>query len=203
MDWGVMASRIAILVTCLLLVPVGTVFSYNSNSVLSVLDKNHDLKIERSEWPRQEPSFFIHDLNADGVISDAEISLLKGNFRFKGAFEKMDQNGDGVIVSHEWSGPRLIFVRLDQNGNRALSKKEFTVPKKQGGMPIADVFRLQDRDGNGVLSKDEWTESRLGFRSADVNGDGLISRDEYFGAGNGIYGALRLLQQAEEGNQHE
>src|SRR5256885_11525426 len=39
-------------------------------------------------------------------------------------------------------------------------------------------FQGMDRDGNGVITRDEWRGSDQSFRNQDWNGDGVLSGDE-------------------------
>jgi Ca2+-binding EF-hand superfamily protein len=42
-------------------------------------------------------------------------------------------------------------------------------------------FRGMDRNGDGVITRDEWRGNDQSFRQHDRNGDGIISGDELRG----------------------
>lgn len=46
-------------------------------------------------------------------------------------------------------------------------------------------FRGMDRNGDGVITRDEWRGNDQSFRKHDRNGDGVISGDELRGNGRG------------------
>jgi len=84
----------------------------------------------------------------------------------------MDRNGDGVITRAEWRGSDQSFRQQDRNGDGILSADEVRVDQGAG---VAGGFALVDLDGNGQVTKQEWTRA---FTQLDVNRNGLLTEDE-------------------------
>jgi len=87
-------------------------------------------------------------------------------------FHAMDRNGDGVITRPEWRGSDQSFRQQDRNGDGILSGDEVRVDQGAG---IVGGFALVDLDGNGQVTKQEWTRA---FTQLDVNRNGLLTEDE-------------------------
>jgi hypothetical protein len=89
------------------------------------------------------------------------------------AFAAADANKDGVIDVDESIGDAiLIFVTLDKNKDRFLSKDE---------LPGVDPNRMQraDRDGDGRLSVGEVASDRVWeFFEADTDRNGVVTFEE-------------------------
>lgn len=109
-------------------------------------------------------------------------------------FKRLDANGDGKLDVGEFpeqARPRLApFVeRFDTDGDKALSIEEFRkgqqVLRTQavGGMPSRPLMSALDRDGDGVLSKDEIASAADSLKKLDRDGDGSLSREELANAG--------------------
>jgi hypothetical protein len=100
-----------------------------------------------------------------------------GGIRFRG----MDRNGDGVITRREWSGNDVSFRNHDWNGDGVLSGREVRpgAERPNDPRPDRDRFREFDRDGNGVITRDEWPGTRAEFDRLDRNNNGRLNRDEF------------------------
>lgn len=114
-------------------------------------------------------------------------------------FKRMDSNGDEMISKEEFfASPRLarlpeekregIFIRLDGDGDGALSKREVHEIRKKGEVHARE-FRELDLDGSGGLDFAEFSEGKffkkLGddkrreiFDRMDTNGDGEITPED-------------------------
>ena len=104
------------------------------------------------------------DLNGDGQISKAEWPPDRMEF-----FERLDQNGNGIIERNEMN--RSPFGRpspqSSPNQNRNFSNR--TPPG----------FRILDQNQDGALSFGELEKLPQVLKDLDQNLDGQISRDEY------------------------
>lgn len=89
------------------------------------------------------------------------------------AFAAADDNKDGVIdVDESVADAILIFVTMDKNKDRFLSKDE---------LPGVDPNRLQraDRDSDGRLSVGEVASDRVWeFFEADTDRNGVVTFEE-------------------------
>ncbi len=121
-------------------------------------------------------------------------------------FERLDQNGDGVLTSEEVPEERQRFFdrmmqRADQNQDGKLTQEEFTASlsdrggfgRAGGGRRPFDAERMFERfDSNedGEITKDEVPQRVM---QLDRNGDGVITKEEIsqgvpggFGGGPGM-----------------
>lgn len=97
-----------------------------------------------------------------------------------------DSNGDGMITQDEvQAGRALEFMGIDTDASGYLSVDEARVwlEQQQGKQ-----FDHLDIDHNGVLSKEEFVDARIGralriasktFKLTDANADGALSLAEY------------------------
>jgi len=110
--------------------------------------------------------------------------------------EQFDVDKDGIL---EWREFRLtppalptrlhFFVGLDANEDGKLSLAEVLgmhLPEKQAGQRVS--FRRLDRDGDGLLTRQEWFEENPGkrgpdweYRIRDDDGNGELTYEEFIG----------------------
>ena len=114
-------------------------------------------KRKRGERPRRHQGFAQLDQNGDGLLSQKEAPQL-----FE-AMPKADTNGDGQLSKEE--------VRAGQLALREKRRAEAETRR-------LEHFQRLDKDGNGVLSQDEWKERRGPFERIDADGNGSISYEE-------------------------
>jgi Ca2+-binding EF-hand superfamily protein len=108
-------------------------------------------------------------------------------------FQAMDDNGDGVISRSEWRGSLESFRRHDWNNDGVISGDEVQASARRDSRhdddeyangwrsDPADRFEALDADGNGRISRREWTGSAETFEWLDRNNDGELSRYEVVG----------------------
>ena len=82
------------------------------------MDKNGDGKISRDEFTGREAVFNWLDANSDGFITREELRVLGASRGGKQGFmapqlRAMDKDGDGKISRNEFTGPELMFDRID------------------------------------------------------------------------------------------
>jgi hypothetical protein len=136
------------------------------------------------------------DKKEDKAASKAEASTSRSGMRF----QDLDRDHNGVITRAEWRGTDASFGNRDWNHDGVLSGNEVkpgavrpavsrpasspstaasTAPTRRGSGtdPDAAVFARLDANHDGVLTREEWPDSR--FSSVDFNHDGVLSAYEY------------------------
>jgi Ca2+-binding EF-hand superfamily protein len=172
----------------------------NFGELFQQLDANGDMVIDRGEVPESGRAAFDQllknaDINKDGKIDREEyrdmlLSLRESFGSISGRFAEIDKNGDGKISMEEFNGPEAIFARIDANGDGAITKDEaskFQPGLGTGAGMFAQRILGMDRNGDGKVSREEFTGQPANFDRFDTNKDGFISRDELpgvAGAGN-------------------
>lgn len=198
------------LIACLAILPGAAAKGHPNNGKggsarFKGLDRNNDGTITRDEWRGNERSFSVHDRNGDGVLAGAEVGealqaegyddfldidrdrngrISRNEWRWDRAeFDRMDNNHDGSLTRPEYmdatgDGPDSHFIDSHQSGPGSLTNAPTPLPE---GLP--ERFSRLDRNGNGLISRDEWDGDRRSFDGLDDNGNGALSRDEFLEAG--------------------
>ena len=82
------------------------------------------------------------------------------------AFDRADDNKDGVVDPPEWDRASIrLFEEVDADGDGRLSASE-----------LAQAFEIFDYNDDGVI---DGRESPVIVALGDDNGDGLVDREEY------------------------
>lgn len=162
---------------------------FGGNPAFQEYDTDGDNVISRQEAsasPRLEKHFGRIDTNSSGGIDPREYSAAMA-YIADIDFKRVDINEDGVISRSEArampASLKEAFTRVDTDGDNNVSAAEYraaTVNLLEG----LD-FPTLDRDGDGVIGKDEADrvpELRASFRRIDTDGDGLISKKEFAAA---------------------
>ncbi len=107
-------------------------------------------------------------------------------------FERMDQDGDGVLTLEEVPEERRRFFermmqRADQNEDGKLTREEFTTSMDSAGggqrMPggrfdAERMFERFDSNGDGEITQEEIPQRAQRLMQLDQNGDGVLTREE-------------------------
>jgi Ca2+-binding EF-hand superfamily protein len=114
------------------------------------------------------------DLNHDGVLTRAEFESGRGS-----RMPQMDTNNDGYISRSEWRGDATSFDRLDTNRDGRLNQSELRAGREMRRDRNENMrFRGVDKNGDGMISRQEWPGNDTSFRNHDRNNDGVLSGDE-------------------------
>jgi len=98
----------------------------------------------------------------------------------RGMIEHHDRDGDGKVSEKEFPGPDEHFTRIDLDSDGFINREEARQaprPKGQGGR-VPGKFREDDADGDGVVSRAEFSGPVDHFERLDLNGDGAIQESE-------------------------
>ncbi|HEY3174435.1 MAG TPA: hypothetical protein VGK94_01605 [Candidatus Polarisedimenticolia bacterium] len=176
------------------------------------LDRNNDGRITRDEWRGNDRSFSVHDRNGDGVLAGAEVGAALQAEGYDD-FLDIDRNRDGRISRNEWHWNQADFDRIDDNHDGWLTRSEYMdtsgdaldshFPDSRQGSPgtLTNVatplpedrgarFSQLDRNGNGLISHDEWDGDRKSFNFLDDNRNGALSREEFVNVSPAVRRAL-------------
>lgn len=149
------------------------------NHYFNQFDTNRDGRIARSEFPGDATQFSLADTNRDGVISRTEAQAIASNRAIlENEVRRLDTNRDGVVSRGEWRGEPATFDRLDRNNDGVLSQADrqngTTTPTRQQ----QQLYRGVDRNGDGIVTRAEWSGNDQSFRQHDRNNDGVLSGSE-------------------------
>jgi Ca2+-binding EF-hand superfamily protein len=168
----------------------------NYAELFQQLDANGDLVIERGEVPESgRPAFEVllknADTNQDGKLDREEyrdmlLSLREAVGSVKTKFAEIDKNGDGKISKDEFTGPEALFGRIDTDGDGVITLEEAQKfqpgPGAGAGAGANAAFlarlRAMDKDGDGKITREEFTGQPAVFERLDANKDGVLTRDE-------------------------
>jgi Ca2+-binding EF-hand superfamily protein len=192
----------------------------NRDGVIQFHEFARAIKILISEIPRSEMPevhnvsteelqsylqrlFNIGDKNGDGVLSPAEFESLlrKSGFNFdnmmiRKIMNAVDVNGDGVIQYEEFVPAIMALLRSRTRAAEHATMPSFqSVPPQQLELYLQRLFKIGDKDGNGVLDALEFRDllRKSGFQlddetitkimvAADTNKDGVIQFEEFLPA---------------------
>jgi hypothetical protein len=94
--------------------------------------------------------------------------------------ERHDQDGDNKVSRDEFPGPDEHFTRIDLDGDGYITQDEARqsprLDRQTGRVP--GKFREDDADGDGEVSRSEFSGPGDHFDRLDLNGDGAIQESE-------------------------
>ncbi len=94
--------------------------------------------------------------------------------------EHHDQDGDGKVSIDEFPGPDKHFTRIDLDSDGFINQNEarqIHQSDRQGGR-VPGRFHEDDADGDGSVSRAEFSGPADHFDRLDLNGDGAIQENE-------------------------
>lgn len=166
------------------------------------MDKDGDGKLSKDEFEGPKPLFPQIDADKDGFISQQEATrfVAAGGGNLQQRLQAMDKNGDSKVSEEEFTGPRPLFARLDTDKDGFVTKEEAAklpalgtnasanakpraeepkqkkpVPENAGG---GKRIKAMDKDGDGKVSRAEFTGPPRLFDRLDVNHDGVLGVDD-------------------------
>ncbi|MDR3633937.1 MAG: hypothetical protein P4L84_09040 [Isosphaeraceae bacterium] len=173
----------------------------SAREFFELLDANRDQVIEKCEVPESGQAAFERllkngDANKNGRLEQNEYRALVSSIGNPGSsspvpaadefgqrFARADRNGDGKLSKDEWPGQPEAFARADTDKDGFVAKDEarkFFV--EQGGAGagggILERLKAMDKNGDGKVSKEEFTGPEPMFARIDANRDGVISKEE-------------------------
>ena len=145
------------------------------------IDRNRDNRIMANEWYFSPEYFRRADWNRDGWLSAGEFTDAQTDDDRDDQFVNLDMNGNGRVERREWHGSADAFTWLDRNKDNLLSREEVVGTASE--TKSFDSFTGLDANGNDRLEPGEWRWSRRSFDLQDKNGDGVLTRWEFTSSG--------------------
>lgn len=84
-------------------------------------DKNHDERLEASEFLERKELFPRIDADRNGFVTREEVSRYARSVENEGFLERFDLDGDGKVTFEEFGGPLEVWRRLDRNGDGVIT----------------------------------------------------------------------------------
>ena len=146
------------------------------------------VKIDEQDMQSAQSTMGQMDTNRDGVLDADEIR----NSRWRGNDPlQTDRNRDGKLSLNELA-LRFAVLRSEREGGNADNRGgeanrggrgggaggNNEAPEGQDRM-VQMIFGRYDRNGSGVVEKDEWSSFRSDPSGYDTNHDGKITREEF------------------------
>lgn len=153
-------------------------------------DADQDGKITAEEWKGRPESFKHLDANGDGVITREELTPKgPGGRRGKGPdlrsgkdsahfLEKYDANRDGQVTKEEFPHERR-FSEIDGDSDGVLSDAEIKdAMDRIRNEEEYGLFERYDLDGDGKITREEFTGPAADFERLDRNRDGVLDKGD-------------------------
>ena len=113
-------------------------------------------------------------LFATSIVAQA-ASPRSGSGNF---IQNFDKDGDGKVSKDEFTGPDKVFDAHDKNQDGYIDEGEAPTGRPPGAMKGGNFIQDFDKDGDGKVSKDEFTGSDKVFDLHDKNQDGYLDESE-------------------------
>jgi len=113
---------------------------------------------------------------ATQAIGKPDEGARKKRAMLEQRFKKADADSSGAIERGEFPGTDEQFQRADRNGNKGIDKseaQEFMLESE-----AEKAFMKWDKDRDGVIRRDEFTDDARKFDVVDLNGDGKVTGAE-------------------------
>lgn len=115
------------------------------------------------------------------AIGSAQTPSPAGGADPQFTLRPIDADGDGKITRIEWNVFTQSFYDRDRNDDDAVDAAELLSAETAAGETPVILF-LADTDGNGKITRPEWTQMVRGFARLDADRNGLLTQPEFAAA---------------------
>jgi Ca2+-binding EF-hand superfamily protein len=127
-------------------------------------DANKNGVLERTEWStRWNPPGEASDLNRDGILSFEELCI-------RVAARRASRDGGRDSRGSSFGGGPTVFMSGGASPADAAARMR---------QLAESLIKQNDKNGDGMLQRDEWGNLRESQQAADANKDGVITVDEF------------------------
>ncbi|MHC5011752.1 MAG: EF-hand domain-containing protein [Planctomycetota bacterium] len=147
-------------------------------------DQDRDGQVTRDEFPGSDERFDQLDVNGDGLLTDADrrpapdaapTDRAPATPTPRGPVDASDEDGDGKLSRDEFEGSDEEWRRLDANGDGWITKDE---TGEDRGPDLAAIVARDDVDGDGRVSRREFTGTAEAFDALDRTRDGVLDAQD-------------------------
>jgi Ca2+-binding EF-hand superfamily protein len=139
-------------------------------------DTNRDGKVSREEFRMGSAYFAGLDADKDGFLTRDEAKAALTSQPVEVDLEAVDADRDGYVTRREWPGDQAGFDKLDLDNDGVLSKLDRDLERSQAR--AKGRLKKFDKNGDGLVQREEWPMDDSSFRQQDKNRNGTISVDE-------------------------
>ena len=143
-------------------------------------DRNHDQQLTIEEFSLGKTYFHALDVDKNGSVTREEalkaLAMATQNNAKSINWSTMDRDNDGYVTVREWTGTPEEFDAHDLDGDRVLSPYDRALAREHAR--ATRRLKAYDKNGDGLVSQEEWPADVNTFRQRDHNRDGMLNVDE-------------------------